>query len=70
MRQEFVPFEIEGVKFEEFAREHAWNTCPWAAIIVSCSGGAMAFESVDDGHRWLDETDEPDHWYPPIHIDR
>ena len=43
MRTEYV---------ETDSAETAKGICPWAAILVQCEGGYMAFESVADSLQW------------------
>lgn len=44
MRQEFLAVETI---------EQAEQLAPWAAKIVECDGGYMAFESITDYETWM-----------------
>jgi hypothetical protein len=46
MRQTFIPCE------EAPTRAEAQDVAPWAAEIIECEGGYMAFESVRDAETW------------------
>jgi hypothetical protein len=33
-----------------------WEICPWAAEVIECEGGWMAFESAPEAVTWLRQT--------------
>lgn len=50
MRSQFIATE-DFITTEDLEVDE--EKCPWAVIIIEVEGGLLAFESMDDYHRWM-----------------